>query len=73
MTKKIRNVLVECLEASENGDNLKKEMALGIINKAISGDVRAFEIIAKFIGEFPSKREMLETDAEIKKDPFNFS
>lgn len=72
MTKNIRKVLIECLENNENGESMKKEMAMGIINKAISGDVRAFELVAKFIGEFPSKREMIETDAEIKNDTFVF-
>ena len=72
MTKNIRKVLIECLENNENGESMKKEMAMGIINKAISGDVRAFEVVAKFIGEFPSKREMIETDAEIKNDTFVF-
>ena len=64
MTKKIRNILMDCLEGE---DELKKEMAMGLIKKAISGDVRAFETIARFVGEFPSKRETIETDEEIKK------
>ena len=38
----------------------------------ISGDVRAFEAVAKFIGEFPNKREMTETDAEIEKNTLRF-
>lgn len=71
MTKNIRNTLIECLEKTENGESMKKEMVLAIINKAISGDIRAFETVAKFIGEFPNKREMTETDAEIKSNPFN--
>ena len=71
MTKNIRNTLIEGLEKTENGESMKKEMVLAIINKAISGDIRAFETVAKFIGEFPNKREMTETDAEIKSNPFN--
>ena len=63
---------MECLNSKENGETMKKEMAMGIINKAISGDVKAFEIVAKFIGEFPDKREMVETDAEIKNNTFRF-
>ena len=64
MTKKIRNVLIECLE---NEEDMKKEMAIGLIQKAISGDVRAFETVAKFIGEFPTRLQTVETDEEIKK------
>ena len=70
MTKKIRKVLIECLEGSED---MKKDMAMGLIKKAISGDVRAFETVAKFIGEFPTKLQTIETDEEIKKSsPFEF-
>lgn len=48
-------------------------MAMGLIKKAISGDVRAFETIAKFIGEYPTKVQTIETDEEIKKlFPFGF-
>ena len=47
-------------------------MAKSLVNKAISGDVRAFEAVAKFVGEFPSKREMVETDAEIAKSVLKF-
>lgn len=64
MKKKIRHVLIDCLE---NEADMKKDIAMGLIKKAISGDVRAFETIARFIGEFPSKRETMETDEEIKK------
>lgn len=70
MTDKIRNVLIECLEEADDGENKKRKMAMGIINKAISGDVRAFITVAKFIGEFPTKRQIVETDAEIKSKPF---
>lgn len=70
MKKKIRSVLIECLN---NEEGIKKEMAMGLIKKAISGDVRAFETIAKFIGEYPTKVQTIETDEEIKKlFPFGF-
>jgi len=69
MKQKIRNVLIECFEKDSE---MKKEMAMGLIKKAISGDVRAFETVAKFIGEFPTQRQTLETDEEIKKRSFNF-
>ena len=68
MKQKIRNILVDCLESD---DDTKKEMVMGLIKKATSGDVRAFETVAKFIGEFPSQQEMIETDAEIESNPFN--
>ena len=67
MTKSIRAELMEYLENTEKGETIRKEMAKSLVNKAISGDVRAFEAVAKFVGEFPSKREMVETDAEIAK------
>lgn len=70
MKKKIRSVLIEYLN---NEEGIKKEMAMGLIKKAISGDVRAFETIAKFIGEYPTKVQTIETDEEIKKlFPFGF-
>lgn len=67
MTKKIRNILIDCLESD---DDMKKEMAMGLIKKATSGDVRAFVTIAKFIGEFPSEQQKIRTDEEIKKSMF---
>ena len=72
MTKSIRTELMEYLESSEKGETIRKEMAKSLVDKAISGDVRAFEAVAKFIGEFPNKREMTETDAEIEKNTLRF-
>ena len=72
MTKSIRAELMEYLENTEKGETIRKEMAKSLVNKAISGDVRAFEAVAKFVGEFPSKREMVETDAEIAKSVLKF-
>lgn len=66
MTQKFRHILIDCLE---NEGEMKKEVAMGLIKKAMSGDVRAFETIARFIGEFPSEREMMETDEELKNSP----
>ena len=64
MTQNLRHILIDCLE---NEGEMKKEMAMGLIKKATSGDVRAFETVARFIGEFPTKRQTMETDEEIKK------
>ena len=72
MTKSIRTELVEYLESTPKGETIRKEMAKSLVDKAISGDVRAFEAVAKFIGEFPNKREMTETDAEIEKNTLRF-
>jgi hypothetical protein len=72
MIKSIRTELMEYLESSEKGETIRKEMAKSLVDKAISGDVRAFEAVAKFIGEFPSKREMVDTDAEIEKSSLRF-
>ena len=72
MTKSIRAELMEYLENTEKGETIRKEMAKSLVNKAISGDVRAFEAVVKFVGEFPSKREMVETDAEIAKSVLKF-
>ena len=73
MVKSIRTILMECLESNENGETMRMEMAKGLINKAISGDVKAFEAVAKFVGEFPNKQEMVETDIEIKRNTISFS
>jgi hypothetical protein len=72
MTKSIRIELMEYLESSEKGETIRKEMAKSLVDKAISGDVRAFEAVAKFIGECPNNREMTETDAEIEKNTLRF-
>ena len=63
---------MEYLESTEKGETLRKGMAKSLVDKAISGDVRAFEAVAKFIGEFPSKREMVDTDAEIETNTLRF-
>ncbi len=56
------SILIEYLENAENGNNLKEEIAKGIIKKAMDGNVRAFETIAKFIGEYPALKNISKLD-----------
>jgi hypothetical protein len=49
-----------------SGEELKLEMVKALINKAIRGDVRAFEVIRDTIGEKPlNKQEVTNTTPQI--------
>ena len=72
MFKSIRKEIMEYLDSTEKGETIRKSLAKSMVDKAISGDVRAFETVAKFVGEFPSKRDMVDTDAEIAKNTLRF-
>ena len=67
MTKSIRAELMEYLENTEKGETIRKEMAKSLVNKAISGDVRAFEAVAKFVGEFPASEKWLRLTLKLRK------
>ena len=71
--RKIRTVLVEYLENIKDNRNLKEELVKGLVDKAISGDIKAFELVAKFAGEFPNQRQLTSTDDEINNDGLGLS
>lgn len=67
---KMRQILSEALLLpSENIGNNKQAIAMALVNRALTGDVRAFETIMKFVGEMPKEREQTETDDEIEANP----
>lgn len=69
--RKLRTVLVDYLETIKDNRNIKEELVKGLVDKAISGNIKAFELVAKFAGEFPNQRQLTETDDEINADQFN--
>ena len=72
--RKMRQILTELLTNAEIGSEYSKEsLALALIRKAGKGDVKAFEIIMRFIGEVPTKDQQERTDEEIKENPWNIS
>lgn len=71
--RKIRTVMVDYLENIIDNRNLKEELVKALVDKAITGDVKAFELVAKIAGEFPNKRQFTETDDEINSDNFIFN
>ena len=69
--RKMRQVLSDLLNnPTADGKDLKEIVAFGLIKKAASGDIKAFETLVKFIGEMPTEREFTETDEEIKVNPW---
>ena len=51
-----------------SGEELKLEMVKALINKAIRGDVRAFEVIRDTIGEKPSDKVENDITFNIRVD-----
>lgn len=53
--RKIREVLQELLDLqTPEGKEYREELCLALLNKALTGDVRAFECIRDTIGEKPA-------------------
>ena len=71
--RKLRTVLVDYLETIKDDRNIKEELVKALVDKAMTGDIKAFEMIAKFAGEFPNKRQFTTTDDEINADKLNIS
>lgn len=71
--RKLRTVLVDYLETIKDDRNIKEELVKALVDKAMTGDIKAFEMIAKFAGEFPNKRQFTTTDDEINADRLNLS
>ena len=70
--RKMRQILTELLANAEVGSEHSKEsLALSLIRRAEQGDVKAFEVIMRFIGEMPTKDQQERTDEEIKANPWN--
>ena len=70
--RKLRMILTELLETTAPHEEYSKEnIAIALLKKASAGDVKAFETIAKFTGELPTKAQTERTDEEIKNDPFH--
>ena len=44
-----------------------------LIHRAGQGDVKAFELIMRFIGDMPTNDEQQRTDEEIKENIWNIS
>jgi hypothetical protein len=71
--RKLRTVLVDYLETIKDDRNIKEELVKALVDRAMTGDIKAFEMIAKFAGEFPNKRQFTTTDDEINADRLNLS
>lgn len=69
--RKMRQILTELLEQADvTSEESKEALAIALIRKAKTGDVRAFETIMRFIGELPTKDMTERTDDEIRADPY---
>ncbi len=65
---KMRQIFMDALALPhENGQNMKEAMAIAMITRALKGDVKAFELIMRFIGEKPTELQEVATD-----DDFDF-
>ena len=72
--KQMRQMLMAALLLpTEDGKNKKEALAIALINRALTGDTRAFETIMKFIGEMPTEREQTETDEDIENFQLRFT
>lgn len=56
----------ELLLLLENGDNQQK-MSVALFQKALKGDIKAFEVIRDTIGEKPTDKQQLTGGVEIQK------
>ena len=67
--RKMRQILTELLTNAEIGSEYSKEsLALALIRRAGQGDVKAFELIMRFIGDIPTNDEQKRTDEEIREN-----
>ena len=65
----MRQILTELLTNAEIGSEYSKEsLALALIRRAGQGDVKAFELIMRFIGDMPTNDEQKRTDEEIREN-----
>lgn len=70
--RRLRDILCTLLEANkEDGSTLKEDIAFGLIQKAVNGDIKAIELVMSLIGEKPDKYTQSHTDGEMKNDPFH--
>ena len=68
--RKLRKILTELLENPQDDDMSKEGIAVALVKKAMTGDIKAIETIMKIIGEMPTPAMQTRTDEEIKNDPF---
>lgn len=70
--RKMRQILTELLTNTEIGsENSKEALAIALIHRAKQGDVKAFELIMRFIGDMPTDDQEKRTDEEISDNPWN--
>lgn len=70
--KALREELLALLSAKtkdENGkkETLQKKISVALINKAIAGDTKAFEVIRDTIGEKPTDKQEISGNLEVQK------
>lgn len=53
--KKIKDELLTLLDTVQDNETMRQKMSFTLIQKAINGDLKAFEIIRDTIGEHPDK------------------
>lgn len=64
--RKMRQLLTEALLLPhEDGQTIKEALAIALINRALKGDVSAFQTIMKFTGEMPTALQQMATDDEL--------
>lgn len=52
---RIKDELLTLLDTVQDNETMRQKMSYAIIQKAINGDLKAFEIIRDTIGEHPDK------------------
>ncbi|MCL2473977.1 MAG: hypothetical protein FWF23_03640 [Alphaproteobacteria bacterium] len=69
--RRMREILTVLLEnPTSTGENLKESVAVALIERAKTGDVRAFETVMGYIGDCPTERMKVNTDKELEDNPF---
>ena len=63
--KKLREILEMLLERPEGDCTTAEAISVALINKALSGDVKAYETVRDTIGEKPVEKRDIDLQAEI--------
>jgi len=63
--KRLREILEMLLERPEGDCTTAEAISVALINKALSGDVKAYETVRDTIGEKPVEKRDIDLQAEI--------
>lgn len=66
-SRRARKTLKEELELLLSMDDSQNKISLALIDKAIKGDIKAFEVIRDTIGEKPTEKQLISGDLAVQK------